>query len=151
RKRGRIGKGDPFDGSVCGTVDFYSMKCLATLKFGVFEAQSNAQLVRACELQRCKAIGLLQAGTGTAARLPIEKAAFRGFKHQAIWIIALSSDVGVKSLITKLRDKQSRCADHIAMLEVSLKTALMKVGCGRLSGKGVEAKIVKFLRVKGEG
>ena len=65
--------------------------------------QSDSKRVRTGELSRRKLIVFLQAGTGGSTRLPVKETSFRGFEKQAIRIVALCGDVGVKTLVAELR------------------------------------------------
>jgi len=77
----------------------------------VLVAQARRELVRTGEVPGRELIVFLPAGTGGAARLPIEETAFASFQQQTIRIVALRSDVGVKALGAELRIQQASLAD----------------------------------------
>src|SRR5882757_3352199 len=136
-----------FDRCIRHAVEFHRKKSLAAVILGMLEAQASRELVRSHKLPRRKPIRFFPTCPRTAPRLPVEKTTFRRFEKQTIGIVALWDDIGVESLVAELGGEQSRRADYVAVLQVGLKAALVKVRRGRLCVEGVQAQVVELLRV----
>src|SRR6267142_2612058 len=150
-ERGWIREGDAFDRSVRRAVDFHRKKGLAAMICGVFETQTCRELMRSCKLAGRKPIGFFPTCARAIPRLAVEKAAFCRFEKQSIAIVALRSDVRVESLVAELGNEQSRGADYVAVLQVSLEATLVKIRRRRLCVEGVQAQVVELLWVDREG
>src|SRR6516162_266887 len=102
RERCRGSEGDSFDGEVSDAIEFDRQKCLSAVVMGVLIAQTDGKLVRTGELPGSKVVIFLPADARGLTPLAIEETAFGRFKQDAVRIVALCRDVGIKSLVAEL-------------------------------------------------
>src|SRR5271165_2867939 len=98
-----------------------------------------------------KLIVLLPTDAVSAPGLAVEETAFRSFQKQTIWVVALRRDVCIKTFIAELRTQQASLADQVAMLNIDLIAALMKIRRRLQSREGVQAEIIEFLWIECNG
>src|SRR5271166_3929414 len=105
----------------------------------------------AVEVLRARLVDFLPLHSIGVPILAVEESAFGRFDQQAIWILTVGKDVGIKALVGQLRSEQSARIRNVAMLRRKLISALMEVWGGGLRGKSIQSEVVKLLGENGEG